>query len=65
MVDHAPIATRTTQMVDHATIATRATQMVETLSHENQALRDELQAQYKKISKLHKVRYTFCTPRGQ
>lgn len=46
--------------VDHLTIAARTTQVIEMLSEENRRLRDELEINYKKVSKLQKVKKIFA-----
>ncbi|XP_067669621.1 angiomotin-like isoform X2 [Haliotis asinina] len=43
--------------VDHLAIAARTTQVIEMLSEENRRLRDELEVNYKKVSKLQKFEF--------
>ncbi|XP_046369226.2 angiomotin-like isoform X2 [Haliotis rufescens] len=43
--------------VDHLNIAARTTQVIEMLSEENRRLRDELEINYKKVSKLQKFEF--------
>lgn len=43
-------------------IATRSTQMIEVLSEENRSLREELNVNYKKVSKLQKVGFQIINP---
>ncbi len=41
--------------VDHLAMAARTGQMIEMLSEENRRLREDLEINYKKVSKLQKV----------